>query len=62
MATILLQNSNGKWVKHNEFIALLILLIQGRKSDVDWILSNWVYCSCCIIKIPYTKTNGFDIS
>ena len=62
MAKILLQNSNGKWVKHNEFIALLILLFQGRKDDVDWILSNWAYCSNVFIKIPYKEMKGIDIS
>ena len=62
MAKILLQNSNGKWVKHNEFIALLILLFQGRKDDVDWILSNWAYCSNVFIKIPYKEMKGINIS
>ena len=62
MTTIYLQNKKGKYIKHNGVIALLILLFQDRKDDVDWILSNWGYCSNTFIKIPYGKMNGIDIS
>lgn len=62
MAVIYLQNKKGKYIKYNTFIALLILLFQGRKDDVDWILSNWGYCINAFIKIPYGKMNGIDIS
>lgn len=62
MTTIYLQNKKGKYIKHNEFIALLILLFQGRKDYLNWILSNWGYCSNAFIKIPYGKMNGIDIS
>lgn len=64
MAVVYLQNKKGKWVRHNEFVALFILLLTKRRKAAEWIMDNWTYCACKEIRIPYhiEEPLGVDIS
>lgn len=58
MAVVYLQDKKGNWKKYNEFIAFIILLVKGRKSDVQWICEHWMYATCTEIRIPYNCKEG----